>query len=800
MHPVSFRLRTLPVGLLMLLAALRALAAPLTPWQTDSAVLQLADNGSLTSFARRSDGREFLATTQPAPLLSVRIAGTLHAPDAAAWDAASRQLTLTFSKAATKAWVRVESRPSHFTLELIRVDSASGTAPVDLALWGPFPTRIRKTVGEVVGVVRDGEFALGLQALNIKTLGGYPENDEGSADRPYAARQTEWGSVLQAYSLDRSRPRSIAVWNKRAPNMPVPAIAGETVIGSRIALFGCAEPEALRTLGRIEEAEGLPHPMIDGTWAKVSSERGRSYLIANFSESNVDEVLALVKRANLMSLYHGDAFKSWGHFEPSPKFFPGGVAGLKACATKARALGIRLGAHTLSNFIQPNDPYVSPVPDPRLARTGSSPLTAAVDDATGTIPVGSPEYFTNRVGNELQTVMIDQELVRYRSVSTEAPWRLLDCQRGAFGTKAAAHAAGVQAGKLMDHSYKVFFPNIELQREIARNLARRFNETGLSHMDFDGHEGCLAPGEGTYGNELFAKEFYDHLDHTVINGTSPPLSHFYWHINSYCNWGEPWYGGFRDSMQEYRINNQAFCERNFIPKMLGWYLLTPTTCLSDMEWMLARASGFDSGFALATSPDSLRKNPATGPILDALREWETARRSGVFSDDQREQLRNPKLEFHLATVDGGWDLFPYHASAEFTHEHRVLQPGEPTAAEWTVPNPDRAQELQFKLRAVGTAGSISNPSFEIDRSATLQVPVEIQAGQTLLIEPDGIARVYDSKGSQVKSVALPGKLPSLRSGPNQVRFDCEFGGDSAPKAILTFKTQGSATRVAARNR
>jgi hypothetical protein len=56
-----------------------------------------------------------------------------------------------------------------------------------------------------------------------------------------------WGSVLQAYSLDRSKPRSIAVWSQRAPNMPVPAIPGETVVGSKIALFGCAEKQALET-------------------------------------------------------------------------------------------------------------------------------------------------------------------------------------------------------------------------------------------------------------------------------------------------------------------------------------------------------------------------------------------------------------------------------------------------------------------------------------------------------------------------------------------------------------------------
>jgi hypothetical protein len=689
------------------------------------------------------------------------------------------------------ATVRVEAGTNHLTLELIDVQPPG---QADIAQWGPYPTRLRQTVGEVVGVVRGDGFALGLQALNIKTLGGFPENDEGNADRPYAAAPTAWGSVLQAYSMDRSKPRSIAVWNKRAPNMPVPAIPGETVLGSRIALFGCAESEALDTIGRIEVAEKLPHPLIDGVWAKVSPERGRSYLIASFSESDIDEMLGYVKRANLMSLYHGNPFKSWGHYEPSPKYFPGGAAGVKTCATKAREKGIRLGVHTLSNFIQTNDPYITPVPDPRLARTGSSPITAAIDAETTTVPVASPEYFTNRLGNELQTVVIGQELVRYRSVSATAPWQLLDCQRGAYGTRPAAHAAGAEAGKLMDHAYKVFFPNLDLQREIARNLARLFNETGLSHMDFDGHEGCLAPGEGTYGNEVFAKEFHDHLDHTVINGTSPPLSHFYWHFNSYCNWGEPWYGGFRDSMQEYRINNQAFCERNYIPKMLGWYLLTTATCLSDMEWMLARAAGFDSGFALATSPDALRKNPETGRILDALREWESARRARVFTPAQRELLRNPKREFHLEPVaDGGWNLFPFHDSPDFTHEQLIRQPGEPTAATWEVPSPDAPQEMQFKLRVNGSSGSIRNPVFEIDRSATLQIPTEIQAGQTLLVEKDAIARIYDAKGSQVKALPLTAKLPRILTGTNRVQFDCEFLGDTPPKISVAFKTLGQPT-------
>lgn len=781
------------VGSTLLLVAARAghAATPLVVWQTDGVSIALEANGSLSSLARRTDGREYLATNQPAPLLSVRIGGTLHAPDQATWEASARKLTLRYAKAGASAVLRVDTKPTHLALELVEVQPAGAA---DLVLWGPFPTRIRQTVGEVVGVVRDAEFALGLQALNIKTLGGYPEDNEGGADRPYAARQTEWGSVLQAFSLDRSKPRLLDVWNKRAPRMPVPAIPGETVIGSKIALFGCPAAKALATIGEIEMAEGLPHPLIDGVWAKVSPERGRSYLIANYSESNIDEMLAYVKRANLMTLYHEDAFASWGHYEPSPKFFPNGVAGVKACVAKAKALGIRLGAHTLSNFIQTQDPYITPVPDPRLAQTGASELTAAVDATTTTLPIASPEYFTNQLGNELHTVRIEQELVRYRSVSTAPPWQLLDCDRGAYGTKATTHVAGASTGKLMDHAYKVFFPNLEMQREIARNLAKKFNETGWSQLDFDGHEGCLAPGEGTYGKDLFALDFYTHLDHTVINGTSPPLSHSYWHINSYCNWGEPWYGGFRDSMQEYRINNQAFCERNYIPKMLGWYLLRPTTCLSDMEWMLARAAGFDSGFALATSTDALRKNPETGKILDAIREWETARRAGAFPSAWQAELKNPKREFHLERAgEGGWDLYPFHDSPEFTHEQIIRQPGEPTFTQWEVANPNTRQEFQFKLRVLGNAGSIVNPTFEIDKSATLQIPVEVKAGQSLLVEQD--ARIYDAKGSQVKFVALKGKLPLVQAGTNHVQFDCEFQGDTPPKAVVTIKTRGQSVRI-----
>jgi len=759
--------------------------------------ISLDGRGAVTRLYDVGHGREYLAANQPAPLLSVKTEGRLEAPAAAAMIEA-RLIRLNFEKSEAAVEIRVVQKPTHISFEVVKAEPAE---KIDFCLWGPFPTSISKTVGEIVGVVRDGTFAIGIQALNPKTIGSYPDNEEGfDMSRGRAAEPRPWGSVLQAYSLNRTKPRTADVWLGQFPKMPIPPIPGETVVGSKIALFGCPEPEVLGRLGEIEVAEGLPHPLIDGVWAKVSPERGRSYLIADYAEETIDELLAYTRRGGFMTLYHMEPFESWGHFEISRMAFPNGTAGLRACAKKAGALGIRLGAHTLTTFIQTNDPYVTPIPDPRLARTGTSALAAEIGPSATEIPVESPEFFQNEKANWLHTVVIDQELIRYRVVSAAAPWVLLDCQRGAFGTRAAAHARGAEVGKLLDHPYKVFFPNFELQREIARTLAKRFNETGLGQMDFDGHEGCASTGQGDFAYELFPKDFTDNLDHTVINGTSNS-KHFYWHINSYCNWGEPWNEGFREAMQEYRIRNQALFERNYIPNMLGWYLMRETTSLSDVEWMLARAAGYGAGFAFTSNLEALRKNPETGEILDAIREWETARRSGAFRGDERERMKNPKAEFHLEKrEDGGWDLFPFHESPAFAHVKTERQPGQPSASVWEFANPDEGQILQFRLKAVGEegVGTISRPRFEIDGHAGFVFEVELKPGQTLLCEGMREARVFDDNGRQIKTVAASTDLPTIGPGKHLIEFDGDFLGTPAPKAVVTFRTHGRPERVGRR--
>ena len=263
----------------------------------------------------------------------MRVGGKLHAPDSAVWDADTKRLTLRFADAGVSAVLKAEAKATHVVLDVVDLQP---TNRVELVLWGPYPMMIDDIIGEVIGVVRDPEFAIGIQALNAKTLGGYPtqENDieagygaddsgnyanlptELKKDQSFrgdTARRTEFGSVLQAFCRNRDHDRVIANWGHE--KYLAPAFHDGGVIGSKIALFACPAAQVLETIGAIEMAEGLPHPMLDGVWMKVATNANCSYLIVDFSERTIDRAIEMTKRAGLDYLYHSSPFETWGHFK-----------------------------------------------------------------------------------------------------------------------------------------------------------------------------------------------------------------------------------------------------------------------------------------------------------------------------------------------------------------------------------------------------------------------------------------------------------------------------------------------------
>ncbi|HJS53493.1 MAG TPA: hypothetical protein VJ765_03085, partial [Chitinophagaceae bacterium] len=255
-------------------------------FQTKHFKLGFDQSGKLTEMLDRSTGKNYLAQGETSYLVSVRRNGNIINPKMLQWKNKSSEVILSFTDN-TSATIKVNQVTDYISFELTTLTNASDA---ELILWGPYPTIIGDTIGEVVGIVRNKDFAIGIQALNIKTLGGYPsaESDiQPSYDvfaagnkvdvlkddlnkqlyRGDVAKHMPYGSSLQAYCRNRNKQRVIENWSHSRYVAP-PYTEDGGVIGSKLAIFGVATPQVLPVISTIELKENLPHPMLDGVWGK----------------------------------------------------------------------------------------------------------------------------------------------------------------------------------------------------------------------------------------------------------------------------------------------------------------------------------------------------------------------------------------------------------------------------------------------------------------------------------------------------------------------------------------------------
>ncbi|MFH0943758.1 MAG: hypothetical protein V2A76_01055 [Planctomycetota bacterium] len=772
--------------------------------RTDAFHATIDASGHFTALLDPRDGVDYRPADESAPLARIRVGGVYREPES--FNSAGEHWNLGFP-GGVRVTLRVEEKPSHLRFEVLSIEASE---EVELLMWGPYPTTIHRSIGETIGVVRGERFAIGLQGLNAKTIGGAAANEhdqmpsynifaggnhkdvEAGVEDLYrgdAALRTEFGSTIQAYTRDRSLDRVIENWGH--PRFVAPAFEDGGVVGSAIALFGCPVEDALATIGSIELTEGLPHPMIDGEWAKTARGATAAYLIIGFGEDSIDEAIELTRRAGLEYLYHGGPFATWGTFALNKAQFPNGWEGLKRCVDKAREHGLGVGVHTLSNFITPTDPLVTPVPDPGLAVVGTSELVHAIDAAATELAVADGGWFENL--GALRCVRSGDELIQYGRVDGN---RLLDCKRGAFGTRPSAHAEGAAVDKLIDHGYRTFLTDANLGRRVSETIADLFNRTGLRQLSFDGLEGNWSTGMGQYGRTLFAEWWYKalkpELRGRVINDASNP-GHYFWHIYTRMNWGEPWYAGFRESQTQYRLMNQRYFERNLMPRMLGWFQMGTATSLEDAEWLMARSAGFNAGFALVTGPDAVAGNGFGEEILAAINIWESARLAGAFPRSLEPVLRDISREFTLGEEDDGWVLREVY-SLKGTHQRRE-QPGMPTATEFEADNPFEEQALGFILRC---SGKVAAEEIVIDLAGReIGLGVSLQPGQALRRVGGSELVLHDAAWQELGRFALDESALRVPTGPFRTRVTCHFSGSDEPELKVELRTIGEPTRLRA---
>lgn len=806
-------------AILATILALNVLSSQAVDLKTRYAEWRFDKKGFVTKITDISTGTNYVPKGVPSPLIMLYDGKNYIKPVQLRTN--GDQWTLKMENG-SQATLTCKIKDNYIYFSLNELTKRDGIVAVT---WGPYATTISLYLGETVGVARDGKFAIGVMPLETKTYEGAPhlgdDADGGfyvqplpgeTVDNEYKDRIGEkvenidvnrtgdlpagvrmkrgnavvvrpYGSDIQFFSRDWRNERTIDLYGRRQHITALPV----DFIGSSIALYAAPHNTAINVIGDIEVNEGLPHPTLNGEWIKTRRGANPAYML--YEGSSLDNCLNYADSCQFNLVHIGDIFKSWGHFDLHTKRFPGGAAEIKQFTDKARARGIKIGVHTLTMFTSTHDPYVTPAASDSLAISGSATLAKAISATDKEIEISSPEFFTYL--GETHSAKIGDEIVQYRAISKTAPYRLLDCTRGQFGTKPSAHAAGARIDKLVNNCYSGFFPNYELQYTFADRLSNVCNVTGIGLMDFDGYYGGSPTGHGCLGSAEFAKRWYDGLkDKGVINCGSSVFN-FYWHIYTFMNWGEPWYSNLRQSQVRYRLENQRYFERNLMPGMLGWFKLEQTYRPEDIEWIQARSAAFDAGYLLRVD-ESIERNGFKSQLFEAIRSWQQVRSGNYLTAEQREAMKNPNNEFHLTRIgDSKWTLQSVLLKGDNRHKFRSVQTGEPLLSRYTFSNPYDEQPIQFYAyieKGDDKEATISNIKIQVEGAADITIPAVLKAGDKICCDGKTV-RICNATWQTVKSFPVA-ETAIWSNGDNNVTISAEFSSEEAPAVNVEFKALG----------
>lgn len=798
-------------------------------FETDLFEVGIAADGNLISFKDKATGKNFTPEGVKSPFMKLYDGEKYILPKSAQFE--EGKIIITFQNGSV-ATITAEPKKEYIKFTLTDLTPREHIKSVT---WGPYSTTITKHIGETICVVRDDEYAIGMQGLTLNTMDGLPDqrpntyggnfidplpgqklpeelkdsigtkvpfvdvNREGDMPeyhrlwRGTAAFPNATGSELRLYSKDWRTGEVIGKGGGQDNGGELRYVEPVDVdfIGTSIALFGCEESKTLDIIEQIELNEGLPHPMIEGSWLKRWEKQDRAYML--YEGSDVDNAFNYADSCDFELIHIGDLFSSWGHFGLETKRFPQGAKDLVALNNRARERGKRLGVHTLTMFTQTRDPYVTPVPSDSLAKIGSSVIVKDISLTDTEIVIEDPMFF--KFTDLTRTVKIGKELIAYREVSKEAPYRLMDCTRGQFGTVVSAHKAGDKIDKLQNDCYQGFYVDINMTPVYANRLSDVVNETTIGLMDFDGFNGDWQTGHGPYGAARFVHDWFFNLkEYPVTAGSS--VSHYFWHVYTFMNWGEPWYDDLRNSQVNYRLENQRYFKRNLMPGMLGWFKLEPAYRPEDIEWIQARSAGYDAGYLLRVD-EGIEVSGFKSKLFYAIREWQKARNTGAFNEEQIARLQNPKNEFHLERVsDSEWTLSDVTLKKGNEHKFRAVQTGEPLLSRLSFENPYEEQPAQFFIyvkAGENKQGTIKDLTLEIEGYESVVVKGTVSAGDKIYCDGKKLC-VCDQFWMPKQTIELA-KAPKWIKGENKIIAKGEFSDEKAPYFEVEFKALGNAQSV-----
>lgn len=687
---------------------------------------------------------------------------------------------------AIRAWVHGDGKGEQLKIQLH--DGAGGYRdnylPIDFQGW-----RQVTLVDSPINTLRYDT----VNALNIY-YNGMPADTTVTCHVDHIEAVVERDGREQVIVLEDFESPSAAWWSPPGTVLSVSTTHRHGLTPARFAVVVSPRAELWDYVARCEQAAGMPSPRPGGVWNKHSPWIHRSYyFLTAFRESQFDEALAIARRGGFHTILidQGSWCRGTGHFEVNRDNFPDGLDGLAHTMERFREAGFRVGLHFLAASIYPPDPYLTPVPDPRLVKGPAVALASDVDAAADFLPTAeAPADFPAEDGGYegAGTVLqIGQELVQYSERSLTPPYGFRGCRRGHLRTQAAPHQAGDSVTHLVRaYGYHMFDMDTTLLDEVATHFARVANACKVDMLYFDGSE--RLQGDHWYYNAKLHKAYYDKLENKDVLLQASSFSHYSWHLlaRSASADGHGDLKGYLDERSPWFTSFSA----TGMPLDIGWYYGYDPTATPDMfEYVLGTTIGYDASMSFQVSVNAARQHPFTGEILDLIRRYEQLRLSGRVDAAMKERLRiDPQLggkqdpaeraqrldlrrEYRLLEDDGN----EFFQRVVYTPWHTLMS-AEPAENSWPVRVAAGPVRAGVQLHALGGVWLTPGPSYMSDDAIVLETFDDLApyAGQ-----PTASVPVREIGPGQAGSV-LPGVTQRLelrsddgRAGPHYAVYTAE---------------------------
>jgi hypothetical protein len=582
-------------------------------------------------------------------------------------------LKLRFAGADTEAVIKVRGEPTHLLWEVVSL-----TGPgVDEFVFADIPLTLR-----------------------------------GSPDEPFAGLIM----ALNLQTLVRDFPQPLS-------RLTASCFSKFGFVGAQAALIACP-PSDLRHIMQevVTDAPALPKSPLGGPWAWDAQPARGSYLFdfGNLNEETAQDWIGLVQSLGFTQIdFHGGRSFRFGDCRVNSEVFPRGREGFKAAIAKLHAAGISAGLHTYAFFIDKKADWVTPIPDPRLAKDATFTLAEDLSADSVTLPVVEPTERVSTVTGffvrNSVTLRLENELITYTGVSKTAPFAFTGCKRGACGTRVTSHPRGAKLDHLKE-CFGLFVPDPEttLLAEVAQRTADFYNECGFDMVYLDALDGEDILGGAEYGwhyGSQFVFELAKRLKKPALMEMST-FHHHLWYVRSRAGaWDHP-RRAEKKFIDLHLVANETY-RRMFLPANLGWWAVhnwngaqEERTFPDDIEYLCSKALGTDSGLSLMGIDP--KNAGAMSRLADIFKRYESLRHAQTVPESIKTRLRQPGEEFHLVNLpDGAWEFRPTHYS-----QHKV-QAFDGVSNLWTVQNDFDRQPTRLRIEALMAAGPYDSATNQV---------------------------------------------------------------------------------------